>query len=320
MACASMICGGMLLPHGESLAAENGAGIYLLGFRGPLAGIIPEPGVYFQNDFYFYGGSAGANRELPFNGVLAAGLSARLPVDAPTILWSTPFQIAGGNLAFSATVPIGGPTIDAALELSSPALSSVIARNQHDSVVTVGDPLLSTFIGWHSGNFHWNGSITVNVPVGDYTEGALANIAFHRWAADLAGAGTWLDPATGHELSGAFGFTFNGTNPATNYTTGTEFHLEYAAIQHFSKQFDAGLVGYFYQQLTADSGSGAKLGPFEGQVTALGGAVGYNFLLGQTPLSARIKLYREFDVSQRLQGTSGFLTLAMPLGNPMASK
>ena len=32
-------------------AAENGVGFYLLGLRGPLAGITPPPGVYFQNDF-----------------------------------------------------------------------------------------------------------------------------------------------------------------------------------------------------------------------------------------------------------------------------
>jgi hypothetical protein len=33
-----------------SKAAENGVGVYPLGLRGPLAGIVPAPGVYFQND------------------------------------------------------------------------------------------------------------------------------------------------------------------------------------------------------------------------------------------------------------------------------
>jgi hypothetical protein len=51
-------------------------------------------------------------------------------------------------------------------------------------------PFLLSSIGWHAGNLHWTGGVGVNVPVGDYREGALANIAFHRWAADLFGAAT----------------------------------------------------------------------------------------------------------------------------------
>jgi len=37
-------------------AAENGAGFYLLGARGPMAGLLAPPGTYFQNDTYFYVG------------------------------------------------------------------------------------------------------------------------------------------------------------------------------------------------------------------------------------------------------------------------
>ncbi len=36
-------------------------------------------------------------------------------------------------------------------------------------------------------------------------------------------------------------------------------------------------------------------------------------MIGETPLTTRVKLFKEFDVEFRLQGTSGFLTLLMPL-------
>jgi len=36
-----------------------------------------------------------------------------------------------------------------------------------------------------------------------------------------------------------------------------------------------GLIGYYYQQITGDSGLGAKLGPFKGRVVALGGTMAY---------------------------------------------
>jgi len=39
-------------------AAENGAGFYLLGARGPMAGLLAPPGTYFQNDTYFYVGES----------------------------------------------------------------------------------------------------------------------------------------------------------------------------------------------------------------------------------------------------------------------
>ncbi|WP_431311105.1 transporter [Methylobacterium nigriterrae] len=41
-----------------------------------------------------------------------------------------------------------------------------------------------------------------------------------------------------------------------------------------TKELTVGLVGYFYDQLTGDSGSGDRIGPFKGRVTALGGSVG----------------------------------------------
>ena len=297
----------------DARAAENAAGIYLLGVRGPMAGYVPPPGLYFQNDVYLYSGSANASRELPFNGQLIAEVKGKMAAEIPTLLWSTPLQFAGGNLAFSATLPIGGPRIDAGATLSAPPLNAVLAHNVHDSVATIGDPLLSGLVAWHSGNFHWNAGVMVNVPVGDYQAGELANLAFHRWGSDFFGAGTWNDPATGHELSGAVGITFNGRNPVTDYKTGTEFHAEAAAVHHFSKQFDLGLVGYFYDQIGGDSGSGAKLGAFKGRVAALGGTLGYTFLAGQTPISTRVRIYREFDVQNRLQGTAAFLSVAIPI-------
>lgn len=311
----SGLCGAALaiwLAVSPGHAAENGTGFYLLGSRGPMAGFLPPPGVYFQNDVYNYRASAGASRTFPFNGQIVAGITADVWLEMPTVLWSTPLQVFGGNVAFSATQPIGGPSTDFGARLTGP-LGNTLAINLHDSIFTNGDPVFSAMIGWHQGNFHWLGGVAVNVPIGNYQEGALANVAFNRWAADTFGAITWLDPSIGLDLSLAGGVTFNGTNDFTQYRTGTEFHLEWGAEKHFSKQFSLGLVGYYYQQLTGDSGAGATLGAFRGRALALGGTMAFNFEVGTTPWSLRVKAYKELNVENRLEGASGFLTLSVPL-------
>jgi hypothetical protein len=55
-------------------------------------------------------------------------------------------------------------------------------------------------------------------------------------------------------------------NPSTNYQNGVDFHLDWGVSQFLSKQFLVGLVGYVYDQVSGDSGSGDKVGPFESPV------------------------------------------------------
>jgi hypothetical protein len=223
-----------------AFAAESGHGVYLLGFRGPLAGFTPPPGVYFQNDFYVYVGSASANIQLPLGGQLVASVDATSFLELPTGIWVTPVEIAGGNLAFSGTFPLGYQDIEASLGPLS----------VQDDIFAVGDPFPSAFIGWHVGNFHWQIGVEANIPIGDYQSGQIANIAFNHWAVDPFATFTWLDPTIGIDVSGAVGVTFNSENPATDYKTGDEFHLEGAISRIFTPQFSAGIVGYYYNQLT----------------------------------------------------------------------
>jgi hypothetical protein len=71
---------------------------------------------------------------------------------------------------------------------------------------------------------------------------------------------TYLNPQTGHELSAVAGFSYSGMNDALQYHNGIDFHLDWAISQFVSKSVHVGLTGYVYQQVTGDSGAGAKLG------------------------------------------------------------
>jgi hypothetical protein len=313
-AAAALAMAGLATGPAPVQAAEGGHGVYLLGLKGPGAGITPPPGVFFSNTVYWYQGSNGANRPFPVvGGRTVADVKATVWLDLPAVTFVTPLELMGGHLGFNVLVPLGGPNVDAKATLVSAFLPGSPTRALHDSASTYGDPAVTAFLGWHAGNFHWTAGVTGFFPVGDFQQGALANVANHRGAADFNGALTWLDPAIGLDVSLAGGFTTSLENTATRYRTGNELHVEGAITQNFSAGFSLGLVGYYYEQLSGDGGSGATLGAFRGRVTALGGSVGYNFKLGELPVSARVKVYREFDVKNRLEGTAAYFALSLPL-------
>ena len=292
-------------------SAEGGIGVYILGSRGPMAGFTPPPGVYFQNDFFHYRASFDASRSFPSGAPLADTIGGHANVDLLTPFWVTPLEVLGGNLAFAVTIPVGSVRLTADAAFASSLGLGPGPRT--DTTSSVGDIYAHSFIGWHAGDWHWRVGATAVVPSGAYEAGALGNIALNRPAADVFGGVTWLDSKTGLELSAIAGLTYNGENRATHYRTGNELHVDWAVARHFSQTFWLGLVGYHYQQLTGDSGIGAFLGEFKGRVTALGGAVGTTLMLGQTPVAANVRVYREFETQNRFEGTIGYLTVVVPL-------
>ncbi|WP_238297986.1 SphA family protein [Methylobacterium soli] len=294
-------------------AAESAQGIYVLGNRGPLAGVTPPPGFYFESETYYYSGNLGGGRAFQTGGVVAANVKIDFTANFATPIWVTPVEILGGNLGFSITIPFGTPNISAGAVLFSPRIDRIIAGRERDANFSVGDIYLASFVGWHSGNLHWSTTLLGVVPSGSYESGQLSNISLNRPAIDFSGAITYLDPILGYELSVVPGITFNWINPATQYLTGTEFHLEWSASKYLSKELSVGLVGYYYNQLTGDSGSGDRIGPFKGRVTSLGAQIGYTFKLGEIPVSTNLRFFREFDVRNRFAGTATFLTISAPL-------
>ncbi len=229
-------------------------------------------------------------------------------------------------------VPIGWQ--DAAIDIDAlttltlggggPFNGITLQRGAHldidDDTFNVGDPQLTAMLGWNRGNLHWNVAGLLNVPIGAYDKNDIVNMGFNRWAFDATAAATWFNPQNGHEASVAAGFTFNGENDDTNYETGTEFHVEAALMQHFSKAFAIGVTGYYYQQVTGDSGAGAVLGAFKGEVTALGPSMTYNFALGKLPVATTFRWFHEFDVENRLEGDGVYFTATIPLGGARPAK
>jgi hypothetical protein len=299
---------------GSAQASEGGASFYLLGVGGPEAGIAPPlQGVYYDNTFYYYDGSASGSKEFQLGGQVVADVHAKIAADFNTLLWVPSTHFLGGTPQIGAVVPFGSVQVNASAILTGP-LGNPFDVSRSDSTFVVGDPVATVGEGWKlSDKAFVNLVETVNVPVGQYNEGALANLSFHRWAGDTSLAGSWHDAKAGWDLSAKAGITFNGSNHYTQYTTGTEFHIEGSIEKQVSKQLAIAAQVYYFDQLTGDSGTGDKLGPFKGQVTGVGGTAAYTFMAGRIPVKLRGRVMTEFDATNRLTGTSGWLDVTMPL-------
>ena len=298
-------------------ATESAASLYLLGSGGPGNAIMPPlQGVFFDNQVYYYKGSAGADKRFVVGGNVVAGLNVKLLADFPTILWVPTTDLGGVTVAFGAALPMGEPDVDVNVVLTGPR-GNQVGVSASDSKFIVGDPVATAMLGWKKGDLHFQVASLLNVPIGDYRKDQLANLAFHRWAFDTSMAVSWHDTKSGWDVSGKGGLTLNGENPYTDYKTGTEMHLEAAIEKTFSPQWSAGLQGYYFKQVSADRGLGAKLGPFQGEASGVGATAAYNFMIGKVPLTLRARAFTEFNVTNRLEGDSFWLGLTMPLSVKM---
>ena len=87
---------------------------------------------------------------------------------------------------------------------------------------------------------------------------------------------TYLNPHTGtNSQRSPAHLQWHERRPAIR--NGIDFHFDWAVSQFVSKSVLVGIAGYVYQQVTGDSGVGAKLGDFKGRSVGIGPQIGFSF-------------------------------------------
>jgi hypothetical protein len=187
-----------------------------------------------------------------------------------------------------------------------------VSRGRTESVTGFGDLAPQASLRWNYGVHNWMTYITGDVPVGAYDPSRTANLGIGHGAVDAGGGYTYFNPQTGHEFSAVLGFTYNLKNTDTQYQNGVDMHLDWGASQFLTKQWQVGVVGYFYNQLSCDSGAGDRVGCFESRVIGIGPQIGYVFPIGTGHQGyLNLKGYKEFDASHRPEGYNVWLTFAI---------
>lgn len=248
-----------------------------------------------------------------FTGNLSAnlGADAHLGFAIPTYTFESP--LFGARASVALLVPFGHnkTSVDATLTGALGPIGFTTGASRTDSVSGLGDLAPQFALRWNAGVHNWMTYVTGDIPVGSYDSTRLANLGIGHGAIDGGGGYTYFNPATGHEFSAVGGLTYNFENPDTNYKNGVDFHLDMAASQFLTKQFSIGLVGYAYQQLTGDSGSGARLGDFKSRVFGIGPQLSYIFPIGDAQGFLNVKGYKEFAAEHRPEGWNVWLTLSI---------
>ncbi len=304
----AMVISGLFAPTARG--EEGGSGHYLPGTTADFMDMLPDqPGFAYANLPLYYQGSVGLSRKIELGGVVASDVKATIWGDTNLLLYETPWQLFGGRYATAVAIP------HLWVDVKGNVQAGPVTLSVHDSTSGVGDiEFFPAMLVWSAGDLKWGANFGIYAPTGSFTVGDLANTGKNYWTFEPGLNFSYLSKTNGRELTGFAGFDFNTNNGATDYQTGTQFHVDLTAAQHLPLWGGIAGIGanfFYYQQVAGDSGSGAKLGSFEGMTVGIGPVVNYVYPLGKVNFVAEAKWLPEIDTTNRLKGDIAWVKLAV---------
>ena len=314
--CAAAAMAATSLAGGPARADEDGVSFWRPGLYSSLAAVPGERGWSMTNIFIYESGSASATHGFPRGGKLAVGVDGTVFADFGGLTYAFAKPVLGGQFSLGMLALPGQAVGTISGTLTGPG-GATVSGARTDTDTGFGDLYPTAALKWNKGVNNYMTYLTGNIPVGSYDPKRLANLGLGHGSIDGGTGYTYLNPTTGHEFSIVGGLTYNFENTHTNYQNGIDYHIDWAASQFLSKQFFVGPVGYFYGQLSGDSGSGDKVGPFESSTIGVGGQAGYIFPVNeQVQGFLGLKGYADVATEDRLKGWSVWLTLNLSPAPP----
>jgi len=295
---------------------EGGSGRYFPGSMSSfMDGVPAREGVIARLNAIHYSGDYDSRLRVPVAGLVALNADVETNAIAFTGVWRPPFE-PGGQWSYAAglTVPFVDVSVQGDVVSPNDPLGRTVRRK--DSVSGLGDVLLFPLMLNYrqSDALSYSFRVGVYAPTGEFETGRLANHGKNFWSVGPTLSAVYYSPDNGRELSAFLGATFNEENDDTDYESGTQMHMEVTAAQHFplwGGVAGAGLTGFWYEQVTSDSGDGATFGDFKAEARGIGPTVSFISKVGGQDLMAELKWLHEFDVLRRPEGDTVFLKVAL---------
>jgi hypothetical protein len=272
---------GLILPI---LVQAQPSAHYAPGTEGIKAATLPPPGIYLRdyNSFYY------ADRFNDPEGNKVAEPKAFVYANVPRLIWITDAKVLGGYLGLDALVP-----------LKYTYLKGL------DQTFGIGDVFAEGT--WSSHLAQWDFSLGAGVwaPTGDFSATNPTRAGNGYWTEMLTAGATWYaDKDKRWALSVLNRYEFNQEQQDTDVTPGQAYTVEGGLSYGVSKTVDIGAIGYYQQQVTANSGASdssrnraAGIGP-EGSV-----------FFPDIMLGVSLRYAYEFLAENRLQGHTITLTV-----------
>lgn len=242
-------------------ATEGGGSIYAVGNENFTCCALPPPGLY--GVVYMQSLTADKVRGNDGHVVTPSTFKVKAWAIAPRIVWVSPYQFGGASFGLHAILPI--------VDLDVNVAPGIAQRKQGQ-----GDIVFGPFLGWHhSANLHTVAAIDFFAPTGQFDKSDVANIGRNYWAMQTVYGVSYIDP-TGFNADAKMMYTFNRKNGDTQYKSGQEFIVDFAAGWGFGNGLTAGVGGYLYRQTTNDESNGATVPDNKGRTVAVGPSVKYD--------------------------------------------
>ncbi len=297
----------------SGLSWAGGSQAYTNGSEDFKVGKLPPPSLYYIHYANYYKANDFKDND---GDDVDEGPEVTTFANTSRLLWITDFKILGGNYATHIFVPIVYTDSD-------------FDGDQQDSSQDkfgLGNIIFTPFLlGWQGKTFnYWINIADIFVPTRtDYDNDDAVNLGNNFWTIEPIVAFSWLPSKFEVTAKIMYDFSTKDTDHIVSADEasqlgrpgiageersrqpGQEFHFDYVLGYHPNEEWELGVVGYFYQQMTDDQISGHDVNHRRGRVFAFGPGVKYNF----EKLSLIGKVYYETLVKNRNEGIQTFFKL-----------
>ncbi len=263
---------------------------YVPGVEGLKGASLPPPGWYVRDYNLAYYATRANNGSGDSSG--PPDFKAFTYANVPRVIWITDTKLLGGFVGVDALIPL--------------TYQSVRAGGAESSTFGAGDLFAESTLSWHVKQFDFSTALGVWMPTGDY-EPNSTKPGLGYWTPMLTAGATWyVDQEKTWAVSALGRYEYNTEQDDTHVTRGQAFTLEWGISKTLQKVIDVGVVGYYQQKVTGDSGPALSVSP-QDRVAAVGPEISLAFPKPMVFVSFRY--LNEFMAENRAQGQTFTLTL-----------